>query len=114
MKMGLIHEQFQRVQDGSKTIEIRLNDEKRRQLQVGDLIVFEDLTTHQQQTKQVVRLEVFPTFAALYHQYGGLAFGSAKTDSEAKMVADTYQIYAKEQEAAFGALAIHLKQDDTN
>lgn len=45
MRMGLAHDQFLLVKQGSKTIEIRLNDEKRQQLKVGDTIVFEDTTT---------------------------------------------------------------------
>ena len=50
MEMGLVHDQFLLVQAGTKTIEIRLNDEKRQQLKVDDQIVFEDLATQQQVT----------------------------------------------------------------
>ena len=41
MEMGLTHDQFLLVQAGTKTIEIRLNDQKCQQLEVGDQIVFE-------------------------------------------------------------------------
>ena len=86
MRMGLAHDQFLLVKKGSKTIEIRLNDEKRQQLKVGDT-----------------------SFAELYHKYSGPQVGSAPTDSETKMVADTYQLYTVWQEASFGVLAIHLQ-----
>ncbi|MGO3476419.1 MAG: ASCH domain-containing protein, partial [Lacticaseibacillus paracasei] len=36
MRMGLAHDQFLLVKQGSKAIEIRLNDETRQQLKVGD------------------------------------------------------------------------------
>ena len=94
---------------GSKTIEIRLNDEKRQQLKVGDTIVFEDTTTAQTQRRTVSALEKFTSFAELYHKYRGPQVGSAPTDSETKMVADTYQLYTVWQEASFGVLAIHLQ-----
>ena len=108
MEMGLAHDQFLLVQAGTKTIEIRLNDEKRQQLKVDDQIVFEDLATQQQVTKKVTQLEKFGTFSQLYQQYQGTAVGSAPTDSVSKMVADTYRIYTPQQEKKYGVLAIHL------
>ena len=78
MEMGLAHDQFLLVQAGTKTIEIRLNDQKRPQLEVGDQIVFEDLATQQQVTKKVTQLEKFGT------------------------------IYTPQQEKKHGVLAIHL------
>ncbi|EGF47926.1 hypothetical protein AAULR_20957 [Lacticaseibacillus rhamnosus MTCC 5462] len=98
MEMGLAHDQFLLVQAGTKTIEIRLNDQKRQQLEVGDQIVFEDLATQQQVTKKVTQLEKFGTFSQLYQQYQGTVVGSAPTDSVAKMVADTFRIYTPQQE----------------
>ena len=109
MRMGLAHDQFLLVKQGSKTIEIRLNDEKRQQLKVGDTIVFEDTTTAQTQRRTVSALEKFTSFAELYHKYRGPQVGSAPTDSETKLVADTYQLYTVWQEASFGVLAIHLQ-----
>lgn len=109
MQMGLNHDQFLLVQDGSKTIEIRLNDAKRRQLRASDAIEFVDTTTAATLIKHVQQLEVFSTFAELYSRYGGAIVGSAETDSVAKMVADTYTIYTPEQEKTDGVLAIHLQ-----
>ena len=82
MEMGLAHDQFLLVQAGTKTIEIRLNDQKRPQLEVGDQIVFEDLATQQQVTKKVTQLEKFGTFSQLYQQYQGTAVGSAPTETD--------------------------------
>ena len=109
MQMGLNHDQFLLVQNGSKTIEIRLNDAKRRQIHLHDAIEFVDTTTAATLIKHVQRLEVFSTFANLYTRYGGTIVGSAETDSVAKMVADTYTIYTPEQEKADGVFAIHLQ-----
>ena len=43
--MRLNHDPFVLIEKGSKTIELRLNDEKRSKIKVGDTIVFEDRTT---------------------------------------------------------------------
>lgn len=38
-KMHLKKEPFEKIRNGTKTIELRLNDEKRQQIQNGDFIV---------------------------------------------------------------------------
>ena len=108
MQMGLAHDQFLLVAAGTKTVEIRLNDAKRQQLQVGDTIEFVDTTTEKMQVKRVQGLEKFATFTELYTRYGGRQVGSVPEDSVAKMVADTYTIYTPEQEREFGVLAMHI------
>ena len=39
-EMKLNDEPFQKIRDGKKTIELRLFDEKRRKLELGDHIIF--------------------------------------------------------------------------
>ena len=42
-QMGLYEEPFQSIKAERKTIEVRLNDDKRKKLRVGDQIVFTKL-----------------------------------------------------------------------
>ena len=42
-EMKLNKEPFEKIRDGKKTIELRLNDEKRQRVRVGDSIVFRSL-----------------------------------------------------------------------
>lgn len=109
MQMGLNHDQMLLVAAGTKTVEIRLNDRKRRELHDGDLIEFTDTETGTTLVKEVAALETFTTFVELYTRYGGSLVGSQPTDSVAQMVADTYTIYSREQEREWGVLAIHIK-----
>ena len=44
-EMRLNDEPFQAIKDGTKTIEMRLYDEKRRMIQVGDVIRFTNRET---------------------------------------------------------------------
>lgn len=39
-KMNLFPEPFEMISSGQKTIELRLNDEKRQKIQIGDIIEF--------------------------------------------------------------------------
>lgn len=42
-RMKLNESPFERIKDGTKTIEFRLYDEKRRQIKIGDQIEFSKL-----------------------------------------------------------------------
>ncbi|MDF7638023.1 ASCH domain-containing protein [Lactobacillus sp. ESL0791] len=105
-EMGLNHEQLLLIKGHTKTIEIRLNDEKRRKLCVADTINFIDTETGETLAVKIKQLETFTTFAALFTKYKGAEVGSAPTDSLDKMVSDMYKIYSPEQEHKYGAMAI--------
>ena len=46
-KMKLYSDSFEKIKFGSKTIEMRLNDEKRKAIKIGDFIEFTNNTTVQ-------------------------------------------------------------------
>jgi len=107
--MGLNSDQFELVFMETKTIEIRLNDEKRRRLHVGDSIYFYNVADETQQlVRRVKSLRQFTTFADLYSQYSPESVGSAPGDDVDQRVADTYTIYTPEQEKQWGVLAIGI------
>jgi len=51
-QMKLQPSPFEKIKNGSKTIEVRLNDEKRQLLKVGDEIQFSLATDYSQVIKQ--------------------------------------------------------------
>ncbi|MGO0154284.1 ASCH domain-containing protein [Leuconostoc mesenteroides] len=108
MLMGLNHDQFVLVQQGTKTIEIRLYDEKQSRLKIGHKILFTDLENDNQITVSVTQLYKFTTFSDLYERFHGAIVGSNPTDDIQKMVNDTYKIYTPEQEKYYGVLAIEI------
>ena len=65
-EMRLDPRHFQRMKSGHKTIELRLLDEKRRRIRVGDRIRFTDNVGGGTLLTQVTALHRFPDFAALY------------------------------------------------
>lgn len=108
MLMGLNHDQFLLMKKGTKKIEIRLNDEKRSDLKVGEAITFRDTATNEKLTVTVEKINKFETFRELYSNFDAIVVGSPKNDSLDKMVSDTYTIYSPEQEKKYGVLALKV------
>ncbi len=108
-EMGLYSEPFESMRSGRKRIEIRLCDEKRQRIDVGDTIVFRLQPNGTEQIEaEVVGLHKFPSFVALYQ-----AFPLSEIDCEGwtmpELLSSTYRIYSREQELQYGALAIEIR-----
>ena len=79
--MHLNNEPFQLMKNEVKTIEIRLNDEKRQEIKSGDYIVFQNLMNEETLTVQVKEIVVFSSFQSLLNQYTNEEVG-AKADDQ--------------------------------
>lgn len=55
-KMKLYSDSFEKIKFGSKAIEMRLNDEKRKAIKIGDFIEFTNNTTNK---KYCVKLLIY-------------------------------------------------------
>lgn len=65
MKLKIVP--FKKIKNGSKTIELRLNDEKRKKVQIGDFIEFSCLDEPKDKIQtRVTALHRFGSFAELY------------------------------------------------
>lgn len=107
--MGLIKNQMDLIRNGSKTIEIRLNDVKRQAIKTGDVIAFTQVENPSIILEvNVGQITLFPNFKELYLSYSPIEVGSYAEDSIDKMLADTYTIYSPAVERKFGALAIEV------
>lgn len=95
--MRLHPEPFERIKSGEKNIECRLNDEKRRQLSVGDTIVFESRESGEQLERTVAALHTFPDFESMFEAFPG------------ERINDVYQYYTREEEKELIVVAIELK-----
>ena len=67
--MKLYVEPFEAVRNNRKTIEIRLNDEKRQSIKIGDTIVFTNIESPEKTESKSVRKRVFDTFQQLFNYY---------------------------------------------
>lgn len=106
-KMRLHNRPFELIADGTKTFELRLNDEKRKKIKVGDIIEFENRITHDRIEASVVSLNVYENFEELYKHYDKVSIGYS-LDEDAKS-SDMELYYSKEEQAKYGVLAIGIK-----
>lgn len=103
-KMKLNESPFERIKNGTKTIEFRLFDEKRQQIKVGDQIEFSKLPDLQEKLLvNVVELYRENTFEDLFRKL-------FTDEEEIKMKTKAmYEIYSPEKEQQYGILGIKIK-----
>ena len=99
--MKLQRQPFEAVRLEQKTIEMRLYDEKRRQIAVGDTVTFR--CDGEELTVRVIALHRFPDFAALYAALPHSKLGS--DDPE-----DMVQYYSQEEQRKYGVLGIEIER----
>ena len=110
--MNLVPSAFQSILSGKKTVEMRLYDEKRASIQIGDEIEFENTVTHKKVKCLVINLTHYKDFFELYSNFDKTAIGYG--ENETADVADMYAFYAPEQIEAYGVLAIEIKVRSTS
>lgn len=107
-KMKLLSRFFIELKSGKKCIELRCNDAKRRNLIVGDEILFSDISTGETIATAIRELEHADSFSQLVSEYALEDFGF--TGSDIDSVLDMlHQIYPTEQEQSLGVVAIHIE-----
>ncbi|HLN64238.1 MAG TPA: ASCH domain-containing protein [Symbiobacteriaceae bacterium] len=108
-EMGLFAGPYEAIHAGRKRFEIRLHDEKRRRIAVGDTIAFTRLPDGAGPLRvEVVGLRPYPSFQRLYEEVPLAAIDCDGWSME-ELLSSTYKIYTREQEAQFGALAIEIR-----
>ncbi len=104
-KMKLLERPFNEIKNGTKKIEFRLYDEKRKQIKIGDTIEFSKLPDLKEKLKvEVIDLYQYKTFKELLES---LDYTGNKLDEKLKGM---YSIYTKEKEQANGVLGIKIKK----
>ncbi len=106
-RMKLWNDSYLSVKSGIKTVEMRLNDEKRSLVCSGDTIVFTNTTTKEEMTVKVIKTVVYKDFFELYKHYNKLEIGYK--ECEINDPADMYLYYSKEKIEKYGALAIEIE-----
>ncbi len=106
--MNLVPSAFSKIADGIKTIELRLNDEKRQRINVEDTVVFNCSSTKDIITAQVSRLHKFCDFEELYKTLPLEKCGYTVAELDTAHYTDMERYYTKEQIKKYGALGIEL------
>ena len=106
-KMKLNESPFDKIKNGTKTVEFRLYDDKRKQIKVGDKIEFSKLPELQEKLiVEVLELYQDKTFENLFRKL-------YKEDEEEikRKTQSMYEIYSSEKEKQYGVLGIRIKID---
>ncbi len=99
---------FASMEAGTKTIEMRLLDEKRKSIKPGDIIIFINRTNEDKRLKaKVIALHPFDSFKSLYKAFDKVKLGY-KEDEIAKPE-DMEMYYPKEEIESFGVVGIEIK-----
>ena len=104
-KMRLVDFAFKSIKNKEKTIEVRLNDEKRQLINVGDIIEFTHVDTGETMKVKVIKLHNFKTFKELFDKFDNKKIGVSKEDDYTIMD----KFYTKEEQEKYGALAIEIE-----
>lgn len=108
-KMKLNNSPFLMIKSGEKTIELRLNDDKRRLVKIGDEIEFSNTDDNNQKLlTKVTALHRFENFEKLYESLPLLKCGYTKDDISSAKPEDMEYYYSKQEQKIFGVLGIEL------
>lgn len=100
---------FEMIKNGNKTIELRLYDEKRRAIAVGDEIEFiHTIDDRQRLYCTVLAMHVFPSFQKLYNTLPLLKCGYTKSDVGSASYTDMEEYYTPQQQKAYGVVGIEI------
>lgn len=106
-EMNLQSKYFDFIKDGTKRIELRLYDEKRQSIQLGDIIEFAK-SDDEKFKAEVVGLLRYNTFADLFEDFDiSILADSSMTKQELLEVLGEF--YSEEKQAEFGVIGIRIK-----
>ena len=99
---------FEKIKSGEKMFEIRLNDDKRRLIKVGDVIEFKKEPSLEESLDKVVKnLHYFKSFDELMEELNVEDIGFAGV-SKVDVLDAYYSFYSKEDEKRFGVVAMEV------
>lgn len=108
--MNLHNDPFEMIRSGRKTIELRLYDEKRRLLSVGDEIRFVNASDPAISLECcVVGLHRFNSFEELYAGLPLLRCGYTENDILTASPDDMDAYYPKEKQEKYGVIGIEIE-----
>ena len=105
--MNLQPKYFDFIKDGTKRIELRLYDEKRQSIQLGDIIEFAK-SDDEKFKAEVVGLLRYDSFADLFEDFDiSILADSSMTKQELLEVLGEF--YFEEKQTEFGVIGIRIK-----
>ena len=104
--MNLWDDSFRAIKEGLKTIEMRLDDEKRAKINNDDIIDFTNTLTKEKMTCKVIKLYKYSSFSELYKHHDKVSLGY--NEDENANPDDMLLYYTKKQIEKCGVVGIEL------
>jgi len=110
-KMKLRETPFSMIESGQKTVELRLYDEKRKGIRVGDTLMFTNASNNERVLFcKVKALHLFSSFKELY---GALPMTKCGyNEGECADYHDMEEYYSPEEQKEYGVVGIEIELDD--
>lgn len=105
-KMNLQDKYFNFIKNGTKRIELRLNDEKRQRIEIGDSIEFSN--EKDKFTANVVGLLKYQDFKTLFNDFG-IEILADRTMTKEELLDVLSEFYTPEKQEEFGVLGIRVE-----
>ena len=106
-ELRLYNEPFEKIKNGTKTIEMRLYDEKRKLIKENDIIEFTNRSTNEKIRTKVLKLHLYSSFDELYKDFDNVSLGYEENDI--KNPSDMEIYYSKEEQCKYGVVGIEIK-----
>lgn len=108
--MKLSKDPLERIATGKKNIEVRLFDEKRKLIKIGDIITFQNLENRNMEIiTEVTGISKFKSFKDLFTVFGTEPFGHPSSYTVEDQVDGMRDAYSPEQESKHEVVGIHIK-----
>lgn len=105
-KMNLRNDSFEAIKGGWKTIEMRLNDEKRSKIEIGDEIEFTNIETNEKLVCEVINIYKYNEFKELYKNHNKISIGYR--EDQIANPNDMLMYYSKDNIYKYGVLGIEI------
>ncbi|MBR1385652.1 MAG: DUF3850 domain-containing protein [Bacilli bacterium] len=106
-EMKLQSEFYYYIKNGSKRIEIRLNDEKRKIIKVNDIIEFRNIENNEKIKTKVLELKKYNSFIELLDD-NDISLLADKSYNKEKLLKELNNFYSKEEQNKYGIIAIKI------
>lgn len=111
MKVHLHPDVFEIVRMGKKDIEVRVNDEKRRKLKIGDTLVFLKRPNDDEEIRaKVIGLEYYDYFDTLVDNYDMERIYLSNYTKE-EYLEEMKRFYTREEQEKYGVVAIIFSRE---
>lgn len=105
----LAKQYFDFIRKGTKRVELRLNDEKRQKLKIGDTIIFAEKNNDKNKISvEVIDLFKCNTFNEILDMFD-VEILADKSISKKDILNNLERFYTKQQQLEYGVLGIQIK-----